>query len=317
MVYLLFVLGFVFLIKGADLLVAGASAIGRKYHISEMVIGLTIVSFGTSLPELLVTTVASMNGQAELGLGNILGSNIANVLIILGIAALIRPLPIPRDTYFIEIPFSVLAALLLGFLANANIFYSGHNTIGRQEGGIMLYFFFLFMVYVVVVAKNKKPETAEAAPLIVQPMAKSILLIAIGITALYFGGGWVVDGATELARLFGISESVIGLTIVAIGTSLPELVTSAVAAYKNNTDMAVGNAIGSNIFNILWIIGFTSVLTPIPFSDHSNQDILMVLISTSALIMAVLIGKLPRISRWEGGIFLAIYIIYLYTLVQR
>lgn len=317
MVYLLFVLGFVFLIKGADLLVAGASAIGRKYHISEMVIGLTIVSFGTSLPELLVTSVASLNGQAELGLGNILGSNIANVLIILGIAALIRPLPIPRDTYFIEIPFSVLAALLLGFLANANIFYSGANTIGRQEGAIMLYFFFLFMVYIVVVAKNKRPETSEAAPLIIQPMAKSILLIAIGIAALYFGGGWVVDGATELARFFGISESVIGLTIVAIGTSLPELVTSAVAAYKNNTDMAVGNAIGSNIFNILWIIGFTSVLTPIPFSDHSNQDILMVLISTSALIMAVLIGKRPTISRTEGFIFLMIYSIYLYTLIQR
>ncbi|HRG07998.1 MAG TPA: calcium/sodium antiporter [Cyclobacteriaceae bacterium] len=317
MVYLLFVLGFVFLIKGADLLVAGASAIGRKYHISEMVIGLTIVSFGTSLPELLVTTVASFNGQAELGLGNILGSNIANVLIILGIAALIRPLPIPRDTYFIEIPFSIMAALLLGFLANANIFYSGSNTIGRQEGGIMLYFFFLFMVYIFVVAKNKKSETTEAAPVITQPMAKSILLIAVGITGLYFGGGWVVDGATELARLFGISESVIGLTIVAIGTSLPELVTSAVAAYKNNTDMAVGNAIGSNIFNILWIIGFTSVLTPIPFSDHSNQDILMVLISTSALIMAVLIGKRPAISRWEGFIFLTIYFIYLYTLIQR
>lgn len=315
MVYLLFVLGFVFLIKGADLLVAGASAIGRKYRISEMVIGLTIVSFGTSLPELLVTTVASLNGQPELGLGNILGSNIANVLIILGIAAIIRPLPIPRDTYFIEIPFSILAALLLGFLANANIFYSGVNAIGRQEGGIMLYFFFLFMVYIFVIAKNKKTEQEE--PVVVQPMAKSILLIAIGITALYFGGGWVVDGATELARLFGISESVIGLTIVAVGTSLPELVTSAVAAYKNNTDMAVGNAIGSNIFNILWIIGFTSVLTPIPFSDHSNQDILMVLISTSALIMAVLVGKRPAISRWEGFIFLMIYSIYLFTLVQR
>jgi cation:H+ antiporter len=315
MVYLLFVLGFVFLIKGADLLVAGASAIGRKFRISEMVIGLTIVSFGTSLPELLVTTVASLNGQPELGLGNILGSNIANVLIILGIAALIRPLPILRDTYFIEIPFSVLAALLLGFLANANIFYSGANTIGRQEGGIMLYFFFLFMVYIFVVARNKKSEQDE--PVIVQPMIKSVILIAIGITALYFGGGWVVDGATEIARLFGISESVIGLTIVAVGTSLPELVTSAVAAYKNNTDMAVGNAIGSNIFNILWIIGFTSVLTPIPFSDHSNQDILMVLISTSALIMAVLIGKRPAISRWEGFIFLMIYSIYLFTLTQR
>lgn len=316
MVYLLFVLGFVFLVKGADLLVAGASAIGRRFNISEMVIGLTIVSFGTSLPELLVTTVASFNGQAELGLGNVLGSNIANVLIILGVAALVRPLPIPRDTYFIEIPFSILAALLLGFLANANIFYSGHNTIGREEGAIMLYFFVLFMVYVISASRNKKTEP-ETAPLIAQPMLKSIGLIAIGIAGLYFGGGWVVNGATEIARLFGISESVIGLTIVAIGTSLPELVTSAVAAYKNNTDMAVGNAIGSNIFNILWILGFTSVLTPIPFSDHSNQDILMVLISTSALIMAVIVGKRPGISRWEGFIFLMIYSIYLYTLVQR
>lgn len=316
MVYLLFVLGFVFLVKGADLLVAGASAIGRRFNISEMVIGLTIVSFGTSLPELLVTTVASFNGQAELGLGNVLGSNIANVLIILGVAALVRPLPIPRDTYFIEIPFSILAALLLGFLANANIFYSGHNTIGREEGAIMLYFFVLFMVYVISASRNKKTEP-ETAPLIAQPMLKSIGLIVIGIAGLYFGGGWVVNGATEIARLFGISESVIGLTIVAIGTSLPELVTSAVAAYKNNTDMAVGNAIGSNIFNILWILGFTSVLTPIPFSDHSNQDILMVLISTSALIMAVIVGKRPGISRWEGFIFLMIYSIYLYTLVQR
>lgn len=315
MVYLLFVLGFVFLIKGADVLVNGASAIGRRFRISEMVIGLTIVSFGTSLPELLVTTMASINGQAELGLGNILGSNIANVLIILGIAALIRPLPIPRDTYFIEIPFSILAALLLGFLANANIFYTGQNAIGRGEGGIMLYFFFLFMVYIVVVARKKK--TKDEAPIVGQPLIKSVLLIIVGVIALYFGGGWVVDGATHIALLFGISESVIGLTIVAVGTSLPELVTSAVAAYKNNTDMAVGNAIGSNIFNILWILGFTSILTPIPFNDHSNQDILMVLISTSALIMAVLIGKKPRISRWEGAIFMVIYCGYLYSLIQR
>ncbi|MCW5911344.1 MAG: calcium/sodium antiporter [Cyclobacteriaceae bacterium] len=314
MVYLLFALGFVFLIKGADLLVAGASAIGRRFRISEMVIGLTIVSFGTSLPELLVTIMSSLDGRAELGLGNVLGSNIANVLIILGIAAIIRPLPIPRDTYFIEIPFSVLAALLLGFLANANIFHTGPSAIGRYEGGIILYFFFLFMIYIFSIARNKK-ETTE--PAITQPLLKSVIFIGLGITGLYFGGGWVVNGATEIARLFGVSESVIGLTIVAIGTSLPELVTSAVAAYKNNTDMAVGNAIGSNIFNILWIIGFTSVLTPIPFSDHSNQDILMVLISTSALIMAVLIGKRPAISRWEGLIFLVIYSVYLYTLIQR
>ena len=216
---------------------------------------------------------------------------------------------------FIEIPFSILAALLLGFLANANIFYTGQNAIGRGEGGIMLYFFFLFMVYIFVVARRKKTE--DEAPIVGQPLIKSVLLIIVGVIALYFGGGWVVDGATHIALLFGISESVIGLTIVAVGTSLPDLVTSAVAAYKNNTDMAVGNAIGSNIFNILWILGFTSILTPIPFNDHSNQDILMVLISTSALIMAVLIGKKPRISRWEGAIFMLIYCGYLYSLIQR
>ncbi|MBX2913629.1 MAG: calcium/sodium antiporter [Cyclobacteriaceae bacterium] len=316
MVYLLFVLGFVFLVKGADLLVAGASAIGRKFRISEMVIGLTIVSFGTSLPELLVTMISSVNGKPEMGLGNILGSNIANILIILGVAALVRPLPIPRDTYFIEIPFSILAALLMGFLANANIFNSGISTIGQQEGLIMLYFFILFMIYVFVSTRSRKTE-ADKTSLIPKPLWQSIALIVVGIMGLYFGGGWVVDGATEMARLLGVSQGVIGLTVIAIGTSLPELVTSAVAAYKGNTDMAVGNAIGSNIFNLLWIVGITSVITPIPFTDHSNQDILMVLISTSVLIGAVIIGKRPGISRWEGLFFLLVYATYLFSLINR
>ncbi|MBX2897527.1 MAG: calcium/sodium antiporter [Cyclobacteriaceae bacterium] len=316
MVYLLFVLGFIFLIKGADLLVAGASAIGRKFRISEMVIGLTIVSFGTSLPELLVTMISSVNGKPEMGLGNILGSNIANILIILGVAALVRPLPIPRDTYFIEIPFSILAALLMGFLANANIFNSGNSTIGRQEGFIMLYFFILFMVYVFVSTRTRKTEPDKSS-LIQKPLLQSIGLIVVGIVGLYFGGGWVVDGATEMARTFGVSQGVIGLTVIAIGTSLPELVTSAVAAYKGNTDMAVGNAIGSNIFNLLWIVGITSVITPIPFTDHSNQDILMVLISSSVLIAAVIIGKRPGISRWEGLFFLLVYATYLFSLINR
>ncbi|MBN8576157.1 MAG: calcium/sodium antiporter [Cyclobacteriaceae bacterium] len=316
MVYLLFVLGFVFLIKGADLLVAGASAIGRQFRISEMVIGLTIVSFGTSLPELLVTMISSVSGKPEMGLGNILGSNVANILIILGVAAMVRPLPIPRDTYFIEIPFSILAAMLIGFLANANIFNSGASTIGRQEGLILLYFFILFMIYVFISSRSKKPESEKVIH-VQKPLFNSIALIAIGIAGLYFGGGWVVDGATALALQLGVSQGIIGLTVIAIGTSLPELVTSAVAAYKGNTDMAVGNAIGSNIFNLLWIVGITSVITPIPFTDHSNQDILMVLISSSVLIMAVIIGKRPGVNRIEGFLFLVVYGAYVYSLITR
>ena len=315
MVYALFVLGFVFLIKGADLLVAGASSIGRRLNISEMVLGLTIVSFGTSLPELLVTTVASISGHSELGLGNILGSNVSNVLLILGITALVRPLPIPRDTYFIEVPFSLLGALLLGFLANSNLFATGENMISRFDGIVLLYFFSLFMIYIFVISRGKKREIEDKQ--ISFSYKKSLLQIAIGISGLYFGGDWVVGGAMEIAHIFELSEGVIGITILAVGTSLPELVTSAVAAYKNNTSMAVGNAIGSNIFNILWILGLTSVISPLKYVATSNNDILMVLVSTSALITAVIIGKRPEISRGEGAVFLIIYITYISVVALR
>lgn len=315
MIYLLFVLGLALLIKGADWLVEGASAIGRKARISEMVIGLTIVSFGTSLPELLVTTFASLDGKPDLGVSNVLGSNIANVLLILGIAALIRPLPLQRDTYFIEIPFSLFAAVLLGFLANTGlVFDSGSHIITRFDGFVLLYFFSMFMVYIFVVARQKRGEEPEQVSS--GPLWKSILFIVMGIGGLYVGGRWVVDGATHVARQAGLSESFVGLTIVAVGTSLPELVTSAVAAYKNNIGMAVGNAIGSNIFNILWILGFSSMISPIPYNITSNLDILMIIIATSALILAVILGKRPEISRGEGGTFIVIYIAYIWFLLQ-
>ena len=316
MTYLLFVAGLALLIKGADWLVEGASAIGRKARVSEMVIGLTIVSFGTSLPELLVTTLSSLEGKADLGVGNVLGSNIANVLLILGLAAIIRPLPLHRDTYFIEIPFSLFAAVLLGFLANTGIaFDTGSHIITRFDGSVLLYFFAMFMVYIFVMARQRKGEVAEMTT--TSPMWKAMLQIALGIGCLYFGGNWVVDGASEVARQAGLSEAFVGLTIVAVGTSLPELVTSAVAAYKNNIEMAVGNAIGSNIFNILWILGFTSLLSPIPYNPASNTDILMIIIATSALILAVILGKRPAISRFEGACFIVIYAAYVWYLLQQ
>ena len=317
LVYILFIVGFVILIKGADLLVQGASSIGRKFNVSSIVIGLTIVSFGTSLPELLVNLIASYENTPDIGVGNILGSNVANILLILGIAALINPLPITRNTYFIEVPFSLTATLLVGFLANASMFGKTNDfIISRYDGMILLFFFVLFMGYVYVVSKQRKSEFSNE-DLPDMSMHKSILLIIIGMVGLYFGGRWVVDGAVSLASSFGMSESFIGLTIIAIGTSLPELVTSAMAAYKKDTDIAVGNVVGSNIFNLLWILGLSATIKPIPYDVISNSDIFMIIASSTALILAVVVGKKPIISRWEGFFFLIAYCWYIIFLIER
>lgn len=319
MVYFLFALGFVILIKGADLLVEGATAIGRKYRISDIVIGLTIVSFGTSLPELMVNLVASFQGSSQLALGNIFGSNVANILLILGISAIICPLPITRSTYFSEIPFSLIATLLVGFLANANLFMEDqqvHLSLSRFDGFVLLFFFALFLGYVYIVSKQKR-SVHELEIIVEMPMSKSIVYILIGMVGLYFGGDWVVAGATVMATEFGLSESLVGLTIVAIGTSLPELVTSIIAAIKKNTDIAVGNAIGSNIFNLLWILGLSATIKPLEFFVINNMDILMVIASSTLLILAVVIGKKPIISRWEGGYFVLAYLAYMVFLIIR
>lgn len=317
LVYILFAVGFFLLIKGADLMVDGASSIGKKYNVSSIVIGLTIVSFGTSLPELLVNLMASYNDSPDIGVGNVLGSNIANILLILGISALINPLPITRNTYFIEVPFSLTATLLVGFLANAAIFNeSSEIKISRFDGIILLFFFVLFMGYVYIVSKQRKSEFSNEEYK-VMPMKKSIILIVIGMVGLYFGGKWVVEGAIVIATQLGMSESFIGLTVIAIGTSLPELVTSAVAAFKKDTDIAVGNVVGSNIFNLLWILGLSATLKPIPYDVISNSDIFMIIASSTALILAVVIGKRPIISRWEGFFFLVAYIWYIVFLLGR
>jgi cation:H+ antiporter len=313
--YVLFAAGFLLLVKGADWLVDGASAIGRKARIPEMVIGLTIVSFGTSLPELLVTTMASLEGKAELGVGNVLGSNIANILIILGLAAIVRPLPIHRDTYLIDLPISMFAILLFGFLANTQwqpMDEALHLT--RSDGVILLLFFCFFLIYIFGEVKTKNTDAGgEVVPVNVVAAAAKILG---GAVLLFFGGEWVVNGASALAKIAGWSEAFIGLTVVAVGTSLPELVTSAVAAYKGNVNIAVGNAIGSNIFNVLWILGFTSIINPIPYSPSSNLDIMMIIFASAALIVAVIVGKRPVISRWEGAIFILIYAGYVAYLLR-
>ena len=315
--FIQFLLGFVVLIKGADFLVRGSTSLGKKFGLSNLVIGLTIVSFGTSTPELLVNLVSSFNGNSEIAIGNVMGSNIANILLILGISAAIYPLPITRNTYFIEIPFSLTATLLVGFLANAALSpHAGELLIGRIDGLILLFFFFLFLGYVYISTKEKKEKKYEKEYKS-SSVGVSISYVLIGILGLYFGGNWVVDGAIHYAEYFHVSESFIGLTIVSIGTSLPELVTSALASFKKNTDIAVGNVVGSNIFNMLWILGVSAVVRPLPFNVISNVDIMMIVASSTMLLVAVVIGKTPKITKWEGYLFISIYIAYIYFLIQR
>mgnify|MGYP005749862833 FL=1 len=318
LLYILFALGFVFLIKGADILVAGSSSIAKRYGLSDMVVGLTIVSFGTSLPELIINILSSMQGQSELAIGNVFGSNVANLLLILGVTAIICPLPIKRNTILTEIPFSLIATLLVGFLANATLINHHEELhISRLDGGILLFFFVLFMAYIYNIAKTNKDEVLEEDEEPLMSIGKSVLYILLGVVGLFLGGKWVVDGAVSMAQSLGFSESFIGLTVVAIGTSLPELVTSAMAAFRRNIDIAVGNVVGSNIFNLLWILGISAVINPLPFDVVSNSDVVMMIFASTLLILAMPIGKKNAIDRWNGIFFLLVYVSYIAFLVMR
>jgi cation:H+ antiporter len=252
----LILIGLVALVAGADLLVKGASTIAARARIPPMVVGLTIVSFGTSMPEFLVTLISGIQHNADLAVANIIGSNIANVLLVLGVAAIIRPLPIGNATVVNEVPFSLTAALLVGFLANAALFSSDPElSISRLDGWILLFFFLLFMMYVYKVSQEGRgPGVPNEAP---SSGTRAGAYVLASLVLLFFGGSWVVDGAVSLAAGLGVDDALIGLTVVAIGTSTPEIVASAVAAHRNQADLAVGNVVGSNIFNLLWVLGST------------------------------------------------------------
>ncbi|MGB1319100.1 MAG: calcium/sodium antiporter, partial [Flavobacteriales bacterium] len=274
-VYVLFAVGFVLLIKGADWLIEGAADIARKFRIPEIVIGLTVVAFGTSAPELAVNIIASINGNNGLAIGNIVGSNIANVLLILGVAGTITSLTVQKNTVWREIPFSLFAALILGYIVNDQLLAdSASSTISRADGLVLVGLFVLFLFYTFRLGKNnlteELPEADDA-----RPMWKSIGMLLLGLAGLVIGGQWIVDGAVSLALLFGYSESFVGFTIVAIGTSLPELATAVVAVRKGNTDLAIGNVIGSNIFNIFWVLGLSATISPMEFNADDNFSILL------------------------------------------
>lgn len=317
-VYLLFVVGFVFLIKGADWLVDGSAAIAKNYNISSLVVGLTIVSMGTSMPELIVNVLASSKDASQIAIGNILGSNIANILLILGVSAFIYPIQIKESTAFYEIPYSIVALLLVAFFANSNLIGSHENSINQVDGVILMAFFGLFVAYIIRLAKNGSTDIINDTPDEKTTAGKSILKVLLGTVGLFFGGQWVVNGAISAAEHFDLSEAFIGLTVVAIGTSLPELVTSAVAAYKKNTDIAMANIIGSNVFNLLWVLGISAIIKPMGFESSLNTDIIILLGASCLILLSIITGKVKnQISKPTGSLFLLLYLSYIVFLVYR
>lgn len=318
LIYLLFIIGFIILIKGADFLVDGASSLAKKLKIPSIVIGLTIVAFGTSMPELVVNIFSSTSGSSGIAIGNILGSNIANILLILGISAIIYPISITKNTVKREIPLSILASFAVFFMAN-DIFFDGQivSALTRIDGFILLLFFIIFLYYTFAISKIPKETKDEEDEIKERTILLSVVLIVLGVVALIVGGKWIVDGATHIARFFNISESIIGLTIVAIGTSLPELATSAVAAMKKNSDIAIGNVVGSNIFNILFILGFSSLIKPLVFNISDNINILMVILTSFLLLGFIFVGKKYKIERWQGILFVLSYVVYIIFSILR
>jgi cation:H+ antiporter len=315
--WVLLVLGFVLVIKGADFLVDGASSIARRLKVSDLVIGLTLVAFGTSLPELAVNVFASASGNADIAFGNILGSNICNILLILGVAAVIWPMTLTSGTIWKEVPLTVLAGVMVFILTNDRLIDGdAASTLTRVDGFVLLAFFMIFMYYVFGI--STKGEAAELdGPTAQYSMTKAVVASFGGLALLVVGGRLVVDGAVGIASSIGVSQSVIGLTIVALGTSLPELATSAVAAFKRNSGIAVGNVVGSNIFNIFFILGLSSVIRPLPVGAGTNMDIAVVILASVLLFATMFMGQKRVVERWQGAIFVALYAAYIVYLVAE
>ncbi|HPT08528.1 MAG TPA: calcium/sodium antiporter [bacterium] len=349
----LLIIGFVLLIKGADILIDGSSSVAKKFGLSNLVIGLTIIAFGTSAPELIVSIIAAIKGNSDISMGNVVGSNIANLLLILGATALLSTIKVDSSIVKKQIPFSILAVIVLFVLINSTLINgSGIDGLTRTGGIILILFFCIFLYYTFSNAKkdddlgkeiksgkksksiffylinlffkifkiNKKIDDNfdnNSEVIKVRKNWVSILMIIGGIIALFFGGRFIVDGATFIAMSFGLSEVLIGLTIVAIGTSLPELVTSVIAARKKQADMAVGNVIGSNIFNVLWILGCSSIINPLAYNPAINIDILFLIFISLLLLPLIYFGKKHHLTKIEGLILLGLYIVYLIFIIMR
>lgn len=309
----LIIIGFVGLIYGANWLVDGSSSLAKKNNISDLVIGLTIVAFGTSAPELVVNSVASIDGLSDIVMGNIIGSNNFNLFIILGIASLVYPITVQSSTALREIPISLIAAVVV--LAFANDFMmSDAGVISRIDALVLLLGFAAFLYYIFNQLKTEELEELNYTP---KSNKKITALIIFGFAGLVLGGKLVVDNAITIATDLGVSQKIIGLTIIAAGTSLPELVTSVVAALKKNSDIAIGNVIGSNIFNILLILPVSALINPITYNTNFDQDILILAGGTVFLIIAIVASKRKKVQRWQGLVLLGFYLLYTAYLISK
>jgi cation:H+ antiporter len=316
----LIILGFILLIKGADFMVKGASSFAKRFNVSEIAIGLTIVAMGTSAPELVVNLVSGSQGLDDVVFGNLIGSNIFNLFLILGIAGTIRPLVVQSETVWKEIPFSMGLVIVLFILVNDSFFFGSEtDSSGLIDGLILLLLFVGFIYYVFYnVKKNNTPTLDIPNEIPIHSHWVTILLILGGLTGLVIGGKLVVDNAVDIARSFNLSEKLIGLTIIAAGTSLPELATSAVAAYRNRADIAIGNVIGSNIFNLTFILGINSVVTPLNFNTEMNFDFYVLIGGSILLFIFMFTLKSKKLDRWEAILFLLTFIAYMtYIFIRK
>lgn len=302
--------GFVILIKGADLLVSGSSSIAKKFNVSNLAIGLTVVAFGTSMPELIVSVISALNGNSDASFGNVIGSNNFNLLFILGVSGLIYPLVVQRNTIKYEVPLSLFAALLMLLLVDDNLLFEGTETLlTRGDSLILLVFFGLFLFYVYR-SMSRTTDIEDVQKIKIYKTWIALGLLVGGILMLVGGGKLVVDNAMAIAQQAGLSERLIGLTILAAGTSLPELATSAVAAYRKNTDIAIGNVIGSNIFNMLFILGMTGFIHPLSYNTNLNLDVGVMIISTVALMIFMFTLNRRKLDRLEAFMLLMGYLVY-------
>jgi len=310
----LIIIGFALLVKGADFLVEGSSSIAKKFHIPEIIIGLTIVSIGTSMPELFVSLTSALEGHSDMSMGNVIGSNIANLLLILGLSTVIRPIKFQKETRLIEMPMCLILTIIFMIFCNTG------EGITKIEAIILLILFIIFIAYTIIM--GKKGEQFDKEDTIIElktednkiSILKSVIFIILGIIGLKVGGDLTVDNALVVARHFNISEKIISLTILAIGTSLPELVTSVTAAIKGNSDIAIGNIIGSNIFNMLLIIGVSAIINPILYNTSYNLEMVILILGILLLSLFPIIPPKNQMNRSNGLIYLIMYVVYMIVL---
>ncbi len=315
---LLLAVGLVMLLFGGEIFIRGSASLARRLKVSPIVIGLTVVAFGTSAAELVVNILAALHGSPDIAIGNILGSNISNILLVLGISAMIYPISVKGGTIWKEIPFGILATVIL-FILSADLYFGNgiENVLTRGDGLILMGFFIIFLYYTFGLSKVKADETEKVK---VYSRAMTLFYVLAGLLSLVLGGKLLVDNGVILARMWGMSELFIGLTIVAVGTSLPELAASAIAAYHHHDDLAIGNVVGSNIFNVLWVLGLTPIITPINFNHDANTDVIIAIGVASLLFVFMFLGKKGnryKLKRWQGAIFIMLYISYILFITTR